>query len=57
MKQIAAGAQSYSVEFTVANKPFDWLEISLFYDKCDGTKQSATFTVLKWPLQPYKMSR
>ena len=31
--QLAVGAQSYSLEFTAANRQFGWLEISLVYDK------------------------
>lgn len=31
--QLAVGAQSYTVEFTAANRRFGWLEISLVYDK------------------------
>ena len=31
--QLAVGAQSYTLEFTAANRQFGWLEISLVYDK------------------------
>ena len=36
--KLAVGAQSYTVEFTAANKQFDWLEISLVYVKSDQHK-------------------
>ena len=29
------GTQSYTVEFTSANRKFDWLEISLVFDKSE----------------------
>ena len=33
--EIPMRAQCYIVEFTTANKQFDWLEISLVFDKTD----------------------
>ena len=33
--QMAIGAQSFNIDFLGANRQFDWLEISLTYDKSD----------------------
>ena len=31
--ELAVGAQSYTIDSVVTNRQFDWLEISLVYDK------------------------
>lgn len=33
--ELPMGAQGYTVEFTAANRQFDWLEMSLGFDKSD----------------------
>ena len=33
--ELAVGVQNYNVDFTAAIRQFDWLEISLVYDKND----------------------
>ena len=45
--QMAIGAQSFNIDFLGVNRQFDWLEISLTYDKSDKYNQFATVTMLK----------
>ena len=40
--EFAVGVQSYNVDFTAAIRQFDWLEISLVYNKND--KDESTYS-------------
>lgn len=34
-QELAVGLQSFTIDFVAANRQFDWIEISLVYDKSD----------------------
>ena len=49
--EINVRQDSLDIDLLGANRQFDWIELSLVYDKVTNMQQYTTVTTLKWTLK------